>query len=43
MRTAAWQGRDDDGGEDSAVGGPSLGAASEDTVRLQLTVWEQWL
>ncbi|WP_314215670.1 hypothetical protein [Pseudarthrobacter equi] len=43
MRTATWRGRDDDGGEESAVAGPSLGAAWEETCRLQLTVWEQWL
>jgi hypothetical protein len=35
-------GRDDDGGEVSAVVDPSVGAAASGTVRLQLTVWEQW-
>ncbi|ACL41658.1 hypothetical protein Achl_3703 [Pseudarthrobacter chlorophenolicus A6] len=52
MRIAAWWGRGDDGGEQGAAAGPSLGAASAgarsadpvpaDTVRLQLTLWEQW-
>jgi hypothetical protein len=32
---------DDDGGEASAVVDPS-GGASLGTVRLQLTLWEQW-
>ncbi|WP_286133724.1 hypothetical protein [Arthrobacter sp. Leaf137] len=44
MRTAAWQGRDDDGGRgENAGAGPSLGTASEETCKLQLIVWEQWL
>ncbi|WP_426764707.1 hypothetical protein ACP3TD_19535 [Pseudarthrobacter sp. 1G09] len=52
MRTAAWWGGADDGRDEGAVAGPSLGAAwagawSADpvpagTVKLQLTVWEQW-
>jgi hypothetical protein len=37
-----FAGRDDDRGETSAVVDPSAGAASSGTVRLQLTVWEQW-
>lgn len=43
MLLARLRGRCDDGGEVSAVVDPSLGVASEDTVRLQLTVWEQWV
>lgn len=35
-----WE-RVDDGGEVSAAVDPSATAASQDTVRLQLTVWEQ--
>ncbi|MEV7636629.1 hypothetical protein AB0N71_10710 [Pseudarthrobacter enclensis] len=51
MRIANLWGRDDGGGQDSAVVDPSpgdafAGARSTDdragTVRLQLTVWEQW-
>ena len=38
----ASAGRDDDGGEVSAVVEPSVEGASLGTVRLQLTVWEQW-
>ena len=40
--TGAFAGRDDDGGEVSAVVDPSLEGALSGTVRLQLTVWEQW-
>ncbi len=43
MRTADLWRKGDDGGEESAVAGPSLGAASGEICRLQLTVWEQWL
>ncbi|MCY1673126.1 hypothetical protein OVA06_00095 [Pseudarthrobacter sp. SL88] len=43
MRTAGCQRRDDDGGEEGAAAGPSLGAAWEETCKLQLIVWEQWL
>ncbi|MFB0840373.1 hypothetical protein ACETK3_20520 [Arthrobacter sp. E44] len=42
---AAWAGlagRVDDGAEVGAAVDPSVGASSH-TVRLQLTVWEQWL
>ncbi|WP_200896391.1 hypothetical protein [Pseudarthrobacter chlorophenolicus] len=51
MRIAAWWGRGDDGGEDSAAVDPlpgvdfaGAGSANDPagTVRLQLTVWEQW-
>ncbi|WP_255467122.1 hypothetical protein [Pseudarthrobacter sp. NamB4] len=42
MRPAGSR-RDDDGGEVSAVVDPSVGTASLETVRLQLTVWEQLL
>ncbi|TQJ34326.1 hypothetical protein FBY36_1560 [Arthrobacter sp. SLBN-122] len=38
----AFAGRDDDGGEVSAVVEPSVEGALLGTVRLQLTVWEQW-
>jgi hypothetical protein len=45
---AGLAGRGDDGGEVSAVVGPSrgeaaLGNGSQGTARLQLTVWEQWV
>ncbi|MDQ0662496.1 hypothetical protein QFZ35_000994 [Arthrobacter ulcerisalmonis] len=42
MHRAGFAGRDDDGGEVGAVVDPS-GGASSGTVRLQLTVWEQWV
>lgn len=41
MHSAGFAGRDDDGEVGAAVD-PSVGASSG-TVRLQLTVWEQWL
>ncbi|MBT2249200.1 hypothetical protein JHV56_10865 [Arthrobacter sp. BHU FT2] len=51
MRIGAWWGRGDDGGQDSAAAVPWPGVAyagagstddSAGTIRLQLTVWEQW-
>ncbi|WP_457946992.1 hypothetical protein ACTAQI_15390 [Pseudarthrobacter sp. alpha12b] len=42
MRWAGFAGRDDDGGEAGAVVDPS-GGASSGTVRLLLTVGEQWV
>lgn len=42
MRVAGVAGGDDDGGGVSAVVDPAVGA-SAGTVRLQLTVGEQWL
>ncbi|TQJ38797.1 hypothetical protein FBY33_0799 [Arthrobacter sp. SLBN-112] len=40
--TGAFAGRDDGDGEVSAVVEPSVEGALLGTVRLQLTVWEQW-
>lgn len=39
---AGFAERDDDGGNVSAVVDPSVEGAWLGTVRLQLTVWEQW-